>query len=221
VNYVSYWDACRFTNWLNNGQPTGAQGVGTTETGAYTLGGYNGNDGSTIRRNAEAKWVIPSEDEWYKAAYYKGGGTNAGYWDYPTCSNTTPSNVLGSPTDPGNNATFAVGTGSGFTIGSPYYRTEVGAHENSESAYGTFDQGGNANEWNEAVVSGSSRGMRGGSFFDVVQNLQAVSRPYNSPDGESSTFGFRVAMVPEPGSIVLLGIGAISLFANAWRRRKV
>ena len=41
VNYVSFWDACRFTNWLGNGQG----GPGTTETGAYTLAGYNGEDG--------------------------------------------------------------------------------------------------------------------------------------------------------------------------------
>ena len=47
--------------------------------------------------------------------------------------------------DPGNNATFKFdsGTDDGLTIGSPYYRTGVGAHENSESPYGTFDQGGN------------------------------------------------------------------------------
>ena len=39
VNYVSWGDAARFANWLHNGQPTGAQGPGTTETGAYTLNG--------------------------------------------------------------------------------------------------------------------------------------------------------------------------------------
>jgi hypothetical protein len=71
VNLVSYWDACRFANWLHNGQPTGAQGPGTTETGAYTLNGYNGVDGRTIQRNADWKWAITSEDEWYKAAYHK------------------------------------------------------------------------------------------------------------------------------------------------------
>ncbi len=84
VNYVSFWDAARFCNWLDNGQ-----GSGDTETGAYTLNGYNGNDGRTITRNAGAKWFLPSENEWYKAAYYdpsKPGG--AGYWDYPTKSNT-------------------------------------------------------------------------------------------------------------------------------------
>jgi hypothetical protein len=37
VNYVSWYDAARFSNWLHNGQ-----GVGSTETGAYTLSGNTG-----------------------------------------------------------------------------------------------------------------------------------------------------------------------------------
>ncbi|HSW44680.1 MAG TPA: hypothetical protein VLM89_03815 [Phycisphaerae bacterium] len=73
VNFVSYRDSCRFSNWLHSGQPTGAQGPGTTERGAYTLDGYNGSDGRTIHRNLGARWALPTEDEWYKAAYYKGG----------------------------------------------------------------------------------------------------------------------------------------------------
>ena len=89
VSFVSYWDSCRFANWLCNGQ-----GDGDTETGAYTVSGYNGGDGRSIQRNAGAKWFIPSEDEWYKSAYYRGGGTEAGYWDYPTRSDSTPSNDL-------------------------------------------------------------------------------------------------------------------------------
>ena len=39
VNWVSWGDAARFTNWLHNGQPIGAQGLGTTENGAYYLNG--------------------------------------------------------------------------------------------------------------------------------------------------------------------------------------
>ena len=35
VNYVSFWDAARFANWLHNGQPTGRKVPGTTEDGAY------------------------------------------------------------------------------------------------------------------------------------------------------------------------------------------
>jgi formylglycine-generating enzyme required for sulfatase activity len=168
VNYVSFWDACRFANWLHNGQPTGLQDASTTEDGAYTLDGYNGYDGRTIQRNANATWAVTSEDEWYKAAYYKGGGTNAGYWDYPTKSNTAPSNVgWDGYTDPGNHANYYY---SETTMGYPYYRTNVGEFENSASAYGTFDQGGNVQEWNEAIPYQNPpayRGLRGGSFFDL------------------------------------------------------
>jgi len=213
VNYVSYWDSCRFANWLHNGQPSGAQGAGTTERGAYTLDGYNGIDGRTIQRNPGWNWAVTSEDEWYKAAYYKGGGANAGYFDYPTNSDTAPSNVLGNPTDPGNNATYY---NNGYTIGSPYYRTEVGAHENSDSPYGTFDQGGNVWEWNESVVYEGSdysyRGLRGGSFIDNGGSLHASVRVDSfDPAIEGYTVGFRVSEVPEPGSMAVLALGGIGM----------
>jgi hypothetical protein len=91
-----------------------------------------------ITREPDATWVIPSEDEWYKAAYHYNDGVTGNYFDYPTSSDTVPSNQLMNP-DLGNNATFYDGS---YTIGSPYWRTEIGAHENSDSPYGTFDQGG-------------------------------------------------------------------------------
>ena len=68
VNYVSWYDAIRFANWLHNGQ-----GTGDTETGAYTLlgGTPTPTNGLSITRNAGATWFLTSEDEWYKAAYYQ------------------------------------------------------------------------------------------------------------------------------------------------------
>lgn len=212
VNYVSYWDACRFVNWLCNGQ-----GNGDTETGAYTLRGQTGYDGRSIKRNPGWSWAVTSEDEWYKAAYYKGGGTDAGYWDYPTQSNTDPSNLLDNPTGSSNSATYL---DTSYTIGSPYYRTDVGAHENSNSAYGTFDQGGNVYEWNESIVrqdvTYASRCLRGGSFERNASCLQASAR-IDSVPADSYRIGFRVVQaVPEPSSILALlsgiaGLGSIIL----------
>lgn len=209
VNYVSWGDSARFANWLHNGQPTGAQGLSTTEDGAYYLNGATTNAALlAVNRESDWKWAITSEDEWYKAAYHKNDGATGNYWDYPTSSNNVPSNVLGNPTDPGNNATYY---NNGYTIGSPYYRTEVGAHENSDSPYGTFDQGGNVWEWNEAVIYGSYRGLRGGSFNDIDSSLHASYRigVNRTPTYESRSFGFRVSEVPEPTSLALLAFGGI------------
>jgi formylglycine-generating enzyme required for sulfatase activity len=163
VNYVSWADAARFANWLHNGQPTGAQDPTTTEDGAYSLHGIDENDDEGLEdvvRKPGATWAIASEDEWYKAAYHRNDGVTGSYWNYPTGTNGVVSNQLVDP-DPGNNATF----GSGATIGAPYFRTEVGAHENSESPYGTFDQGGNVMEFTEAVPEPDIRRIRGGSWF--------------------------------------------------------
>lgn len=144
-----------------------------------------------ITHEPDTTWVIPSEDEWYKAAYHYNDGVTGNYFDYPTSSDGVPSNDLFDP-DPGNNATFY---NSGDTIGSPYYRTEVGAHENSDSPYGTFDQGVNVWEWNEAVI-GSSRGSRGGSFEIDVSYLYASYRINMNPAFENYNIGFRVSEVP-------------------------
>ena len=158
VNYVSWGDAARLSNWMHHGQPIGAQGLGTTEDGSYYLNGATTNSLlMSVVREPDATWVIPSEDEWYKAAYHKNDGVTGSYWDYPTGTDVEPSSDLINP-DPGNNANFH------FAIGYPYYRTEVGEFENSASPLGTFDQGGNVWEWNEADLYGRARGIRGGNF---------------------------------------------------------
>lgn len=212
VNYASYWDACRFTNWLNNGQ-----GDGDSETGAYTLNGYNDMDGREIQRNPGAKWVVTNDDEWYKAAYYRAGGTDAGYWDYPTQNDSTPTNYLTDP-DGGNNACFMFN--DNWTLFLPYYTTEVGEFENSESAYGTFDQAGNVGEWTETLQDPAyvARVFRGGSFKNTEGYLHASTRLGNSPTITSPYIGFRVVMVPEPSSIIALLGGLAGLLAKTRRR---
>ena len=212
VNFVSWGDAARFANWMHNAQPTGAQDTTSTEDGAYDLSAtqeYYGSDGQIIDfeglrtallavvREPDATWVIPSEDEWYKAAYHYNDGVQGSYWDYPTSSDATPSRNLVDP-DPGNNATFYQFRtfGDEYTIGRPYYRTEIGAHENSDSPYGTFDQGGNVWEWNEGILYGVSRGLRGGSWGYRAGFMHAASRDIQQlPDlsQELDIMGFRIA----------------------------
>jgi hypothetical protein len=160
-----------------------------------------------VTRDEDAEWVIPTEDEWYKAAYYDGDG--AAYYGYPTGSDTAPSYIPdgGSITnpDPGNYATYD-GDGGADGIGSPYYRTEVGEHENSSSPYGTYDQGGNVWEWNEAIIEHSNdRGYRGGSFTVGEWGLESWYRTWLNPTSSNHELGFRVAEIPEPTPPIMPG----------------
>jgi formylglycine-generating enzyme len=207
VNYVSYWDAARYANWLNNGR-----GNGDTETGAYTLSGFNSPDGRTIARNNSAAYYLPNEDEWYKAAYHdRSAGLASVYFDYPTRNNLAPGQDMNDVS--GNNANYPTSPYI-FPIDSgKYYTTLAGEFQNSASSYGTFDQGGNVWEWNETIVSiyerGIQRGIRGSSaFHSIAFELTAPVRFDASPIYESETLGFRVASVtgpvPEPSGISLV-----------------
>ena len=175
VVYVSWFDCARFTNWLGNGQ-----GSGSTETGAYTL--ISGQGSGIVAVNPGAAVHLPSENEWYKAAYYDSGkdGTG-GYWIYPTRSDIIS----------------VADANYGDVIGST---TDVGSYS-ANSFYGTFDQGGNVWEWNDAVIDSSKKGYRGSSFGG--DDLQSYRRNYNLPEFENFDVGFRVAIVPEPTSVVL------------------
>jgi len=88
VIWVSWLDCARYCNWLHNNRPSGFQNASTTEDGAYSLNGII--SGELPAKNNNALYWIPTENEWYKAAYYKSGGTNAGYWLYATQSNNIP-----------------------------------------------------------------------------------------------------------------------------------
>ena len=218
ISYVSWFDAARFANWVNNGAINGA----STEAGAYTL---NGATTGIITKNPGATWWIPSEAEWFKAAYYKGGGTNAGYWLYPTQSDAAPSNSVG--TDP-NQANYYVGlypdgdfaTGGATLDENQNYLTEVGAFEQSGGFYGTFDQGGNVIEWNDAGLA-DRRGVRGGFWADYDLFLAATYRNDAPPNTESFAFGFRVATVPEPSTYALLLMTAAGVLWFTRKRRPI
>ena len=215
---VTWGDAARFCNWLQNGQPTTLGEVaGSTETGAYTLTGANDTSSlMAITRNVGATYFLPSEDEWYKAAYYKGGSANAGYWTYPTQSNAVPKNTLS-----GSNSVNYYITDSTDPTNK---LTPVGAFSASPGPYSTFDMGGNVFQWNEATINGSCRGLRGEAWGEDFSSPFYVASSYRNLGGpmiEGDVIGFRVASVPEPSAIALLLTAAACLLACAWRKRRV
>jgi hypothetical protein len=225
MTFVSWFNAARFANWMTNGQG----GPGTTETGAYDLA--TAAPGVAPAKTPGAAFYIPNEDEWYKAAFYSpnyGGDGVPGYYAYATQSDSAPGNTIG----PGTNQANWI-TGSGFSVtqlptldSSQNYLTDAGAYTNSASHYGTFDQSGNVNQWNDLDgLPGSSRGLRGGDWFlnPHAGFLSSSDSFLAAPSSALNSFGFRLASpvaVPEPSTWVM---GLAGLACGGWqmvRRRR-
>ncbi|MEI6037316.1 MAG: SUMF1/EgtB/PvdO family nonheme iron enzyme, partial [Planctomycetota bacterium] len=188
ITYVSWFDCARFSNWMSNGQPSGTQTSTTTENGAYNVNGAT--TGNAVAANATnpntglaPTYRMPLENEWYKAAYYKGGSTSAGYWTYATQSNSAPGTTIGSSPNQANYRN---------TIG---HVTDVGTFSGSGSFYGTFDQSGNVYQWNDlAGTPGTTRGFRGGGWDYYSSNVSSSYREYRyDPSFEYISVGFRLA----------------------------
>ena len=227
VNYVSWFDAARVSNWLMNGGTS----LSSTETGAYTfMGGQTTGNAPAV--NSGATFYVPTEDQWYKAAYYKGGSTNAGYWDYATQSDLAPTAVTAAPAPPtdetgigsagstGNFANFDRAVIWNGRIGNV---TTVGTN-GGPSAYGAFDLAGNILEWNDLdglAASGELRGLLGGAWGDPASSV--LWPPPSSPSIDNDSLGFRLASpvaVPEPSTWVMGLAGLACGGWEMWRRRR-
>jgi formylglycine-generating enzyme len=214
VLFVSWGDAARFVNWLHNGQPCGAADASTTEDGAYTLNGATTATAlMAVTRNPGARWWIPSEDEWYKAAYHKNDGVTGNYWNFPTGSDTEPDNNLPSA-DSGNSINARAWSGNYTTGDYNYPLTDAGAYALSASPYGTFDQGGSVWEFNESAYEGLYRGFRGGSWYNYTIDPQALGWGRDDPTFKFINNGFRVATVPEPCISFWAGAAGFSLLVR-------
>jgi sulfatase modifying factor 1 len=222
IAYVSWFDSARFANWIHNGQPTGPQGPSTTETGAYDLNGAT--SGNTVPVNPGAQVFLPTADQWYKAAFYKGGGPNAGYWEYAQQSDSIPGNTLGSGSNMANyrlSNSYSV-TGGMTLIATQNYLTDVGAFTGSESPYGTFDQGGNLYEWIDLAGVDPGNAGRAGESWRFNFNLAASSTIIQTVNTNALySYGFRLANpVPEPSAMASLAAGAVSIGGLLRYRRR-
>ena len=187
TNNVSWYEAAQFCNYLTSGDKS---------QGAYRFSGDNTNPGDFLGIARElaistygTTYVLPTEDEWVKAAYWNGTNLQT----YATTDDSVPVAGVDTTYDQDSPGTGPWDVGSG-----------------SEELSGTFDMMGNVAEWNETRF-GSSRGNRGGGYDNHDFILTSSSRGYATPTIEFPFFGFRVASVPEPTTLLLLGLGGLVL----------
>ena len=202
---VSWSESAMFCNWLTTGD---------AYMGAYQFDGvgtYLGTDRPTAVAAYGTVYVIPSEDEWYKAAYYK-PVNDGSYSLYASGLDTTP--VKGTV----NGWNYRDSEGRLNPPPDYTWETGVGAEEQN----GTHDIMGNVGEWNEALfLPGEEfpgRTFRGGGYNSTEVNLGSSSRDGELMSYEVSYVGLRIAAIPEPSSVLLLTIGSGGLLF--YRRAK-
>jgi formylglycine-generating enzyme required for sulfatase activity len=211
---LNWFEAAAFVNWLNTSSGhQAAYDLTFTDSNwsmnlwssgqAWTAGGEN------LYRHKDAFYFLPSENEWYKAAYYNPGGST--YFLYPTASDTAPAPVASGPS-------------AGTAVYSSAVVPAIVDSAGGLSPYGTMGQGGNVWEWNETAADGANtspfefRAVRGGSWLSSEDALASAGGSLNGPTYEDNGSGFRVAAVPEPSTYALLlmtGAGALW-----WARRR-
>ncbi len=218
---ITWYEAAAFVNWLNTSTGKTAA-YNLTFSGSWSMAPWSSEQawtagGTNLYRNKDAYYFLPSENEWYKAAYYNPAGSN--YFLYPTGSDTAPTRVAS-----GTNPQTAVYNNDASV-------PAIVASAGGLSPYGTMGQGGNIFEWNESAFDGTNssasenRAIRGGNWFDSELYLRSSTRYHVDPSLDNYDLGFRVASVdaapiPEPGTWAAMAIFAGGAAYAGWRRRR-
>ena len=219
VSMISWYEAAQFVNYLNTstGHQAAYKFTGTQGTSSYTLAVWSAaeaDNGTNLYRNKDAKYFLPTEDEWVKAAYWNGA-------DIKTYA-----------TKAGESVTQGDGiSGTGWN----YYTTQYAAASHgpwavgsgSQELNGTYDMMGNVWEWmeNPSTIgdyeTASYRGIRGGSYYLGTDYLTSSYRNTDIPYYEDGNVGFRIASTatPEPATLVLLGLGVMVLSTKSAKRK--
>ena len=200
VTYVTYTGVMRYCNWLMTGD---------TEKGAYDLAA------TPPRRLEGAKYFLPTDDEWYKAAYYDcsivrlfglldwliGKG---GYWKYPTRSNVIPLQDQANFERDDHFSPLALTPQSNQPSKPPnfqtsfFYLADVDAYADSPSPCGAVQMGGNVWEFLEDCFQNPlGNKLRGGSFGYTETGLSATNVDFGKYDKRCYVFGARICRMKD------------------------
>ena len=205
---ITWYQAAQYCNWLTSGN---------VSNGAYTVSGglvtgvtdHDGAAMDSLVATFGQVYVLPTEDEWYRAAYYK----DESYSLYANGSGTAPTH--------GSDANFS---SPGGYFNGPAWTVGSGTNEQN----GTKNMMGNVWEWLESADDGTldnlgseNVAVRGGDYFQGVDKLDSAHRGIGElPNNEFLNTGIRVVAIPEPGTMSMMSLSTVGLFMTRSIRRR-
>lgn len=151
---VSWRTSARFVNWLHNERSGSLSAI---ENGAYDTRtfGYDADGNFTDQRthNPDAKYWIPTWDEWLKSAHWDPNKPDRdGWWLYNTGKDTAP--LYGPP--PAFGGSSENEANAGFTLPQfQHFNIPLMSYPTVSNQWGMLDMAGGAGEWTEEVVPGT------------------------------------------------------------------
>ena len=227
VNFVTTYSAMRFANSLQNANrshnPADLYKFSKEiNSGSYTLEGDSATPSNQFpKRNPLARFVLPSEDEWIKAAYYDPTIYTTPlnpyhYWFYTTRSNTESIQAIidlttgmiknGGLQNDYNVANYGNSDGTLSVVGTA----------DSPSFFGTSDQGGSVVELTDtiSIQDSSQYNVHGGTYEQPGYSLWLSATGREPPTLITDRKGFRVGYVY--ASYMASYMGGLARFENDW-----
>lgn len=214
---MSWEFAARYVNWLHNDRVNEEWAF---ESGVYDTSTFTQNeDGSwnhQATHSADARFWIPTYDEWIKAAYWDPNKDDdeGGYWLFPNSSDTESMPGL-LPED-----------GGGRNAGDPDdgFPLDVGSFADVQSPWGLFDLAGGEREWTGDIAEENPRRrFTLGSSWSETFYLDPFFPTDIVGSGNANTVVFSsglrlAAVVPAPGTLPVAVTGYAALTLRRRRR---
>jgi len=220
VASISFDMGMLYCNWLHNGKATSPSAIAT---GAYDTtvipGGIDVPQSLYPLRSPEARFWIPSLDEWIKAAHFdpnRYGEGVSGWWTYRNRSEEP-----GTPGPPGLGTTSAGWQGDSFGE----WRIPLGSYTDQISPWGLLDTSGATAEWIEEIAGLDpsqtderwTMGPSAGGTPLALPFYERISFAFPENASGAALSGLRIAsVVPAPSGVTIMIFGAVHLS----RRRK-